>query len=486
MRYAATEAGVDASTPPIDAPVDAPPRDVGVLPAPTEFTDFIKASNTGGEDEFGTVVTLSADGNTLAVSAIYEDSAGTRINPPDGNSEASAGAVYIYVRAGTTWAFQAFIKASNTDAYDEFGRAIALSSDGNTLAVGAPDEDGSGTGVAPTSDESATESGAVYVYTRSGSTWSFEGYIKASNTGGNDAFGSAVALSASGDLLAVGAPGEDTSGMRVDPPFNENASNSGAAYLYSRSASTWQLEHCIKSTETADGDAFGSAIALNQSGSLLAVGAPETSTGGAVYLYSGTRWNTAIALHAANEGPNNRFGFSIALSETSIAIGAPGEATRASGINPIPNRSAADTGAAYVFTQRPGGAWEQDAFIKASNASVDEFGWSLALDASGTRLVVGGIFEDGNGMGVDATPGEGLQGAGAAYVYLRATEGWYERHYIKAFNAGMSDHFGGSVSLSNDGRTLAIAASLESSSGTGIGSTPNERAPGAGAVYVYR
>jgi len=470
----------------LDAAIDVPASDARMLPPPTEFGDFIKASNTGGEDEFGTSVVLSADGTTLAVGAIYEDSAGTGVNPPDSNTAASAGAVYIYVREGASWAFQALIKASNTDSFDYFGHAIALSANGNTLAVGAPDEDGSGTGVAPGSDESASGSGAVYVYTQSGLVWSFEAYIKASNTGGEDAFGSAVALSANGDLLAVGAPGEDTNGLLVDPPFNESATNSGAAYLYSRSASTWRLENAIKSTETTAGDAFGSAVALNRAGSMLVVGAPETRSGGAVYVYSGTRWSTAVALHADDEGPGNRFGFSLALSDISIAIGAPGEATRASGINPTANRSAPDTGAAYIFTPGSSGDWRQDAFIKASNASVDEYGWSLAIDASGSRLVVGGIFEDGAGMGVDATPSEGAIGAGAAYVYLRGGEGWYERHYIKAFNVGRGDHFGASVSLSSSGSLLAVGAPIESSSGTSVGSTPNEGAPGSGAVYIYR
>ena len=134
----------------------------------------------------------------------------------------------------------------------------------------------------------------------------------------------------------------------------------------------------------------------------------------------------------------------------------------------------------------PGTSAATEAFIKASNASVDNFAWSLALDASGDYLVVGGIFEDGPGTGIDATPGEGLRGAGATYSFLRTGTAWAQLHYIKAFNAGMSDHFGGAISVSGDGRTLAIGASLESSSGTGVDSTPNEAATGSGAVYLYR
>ncbi|MEK6749261.1 MAG: hypothetical protein AABY83_08655 [Pseudomonadota bacterium] len=112
-----------------------------------------------------------------------------------------------------------YVKASNTEAYDDFGYSVALSADGNTLAVGAQYEDSAATGVNNATpgqaDNSALDSGAVYVYTRTGATWTQQAYVKASNTEANDLFGYSVALSADGNTLAVGAQGEDSAATGV-------------------------------------------------------------------------------------------------------------------------------------------------------------------------------------------------------------------------------------------------------------------------------
>ena len=198
----------------------------------TEVQAYLKASNTGAEDWFGFSVALSGDGNTLAVGAMWEGGSGTGVNPASDEGAMQSGAVYVYRRTGTTWAFEAYLKASNTEAGDWFGWSVALSADGNTLAVGAYEEDGSGTGVNPASDEGALSSGAGYVYQRTGSTWAFDAYIKASNTGTRDEFGLSVALSDDGTTLAVGAQGERGSGTGVNPSSNEGATGSGAVYVY--------------------------------------------------------------------------------------------------------------------------------------------------------------------------------------------------------------------------------------------------------------
>ena len=158
---------------------------------------YFKASNTGAGDWFGVSVALSADGSTLAVGAVYEDSGATGI---DGNQSSNAtsnsGAVYVFTHASGTWSQQAYIKASNSGAGDYFGRYLSLSTDGNTLAVGAWGEGSNATGInGNQGNNTAPESGAVYVFTRSNSTWSQQTYIKASNTGAGDWFGAVLALS---------------------------------------------------------------------------------------------------------------------------------------------------------------------------------------------------------------------------------------------------------------------------------------------------
>ncbi len=202
---------------------------------------YIKASNTDADDWFGWSVALSADGNTLAVGAIFEDSNATSVNPVGGqtdNSANNAGAVYVFTRSGSSWSQQAYIKASNTDEGDQFGYSVALSADGNTLAVGAWQEDSNATGVNPVggqADNRAFDAGAVYVFTRSGSSWSQQVYIKASNTDKYDYFSRSVALSADGNTLAVGAIGEASNATDVNPvggQADNSAGNAGAVYVF--------------------------------------------------------------------------------------------------------------------------------------------------------------------------------------------------------------------------------------------------------------
>src|SRR5262249_17916495 len=115
---------------------------------------------------------LSTDGSTLAVGAPQESSAATGVGGDQTSNAASwAGAVYVLTRTGTTWSQQAYVKASNTQAADEFGFAVTLAGDGSTLVVGAPTEDSNATGVGgDPSNNAAPDSGAAYVFTRSGTT----------------------------------------------------------------------------------------------------------------------------------------------------------------------------------------------------------------------------------------------------------------------------------------------------------------------------
>ena len=134
------------------------------------------------------------------------------------------------------WAQQAYIKASNTGAGDVFGHSVALSADGNTLAIGAINEESSVTGVGGAqSDNGAVDSGAVYVFARTGASWAQQAYVKASNTGMGDLFGFAVALSADGNTVAVGARFEDSSSTGVGGNQSDNsAGTSGAVYVLAR------------------------------------------------------------------------------------------------------------------------------------------------------------------------------------------------------------------------------------------------------------
>ena len=198
----------------------------------TQAIGYVKASNTGAGDDFGLAVALSGDGNTLAVGALGEASSSTGIDSTPNELAPQAGAVYVYTRSASTWSQRAYVKASNTGTNDGFGFSVALSGDGNTLAVGALGEASSTTGVDSTPNELAASAGAAYVFTRTAGTWSQQAYVKASNTGAGDQFGISVALSGDGNTLAVGAFGEDSSSTGIGSTPNESASFAGAVYLY--------------------------------------------------------------------------------------------------------------------------------------------------------------------------------------------------------------------------------------------------------------
>ena len=237
---------------------------------------YFKASNTGGNDNFGWSIALSTDGNTLAVGAIGESSAATAINgDASDNSASRAGAVYLFSRSGGSWSQQAYIKASNTDAGDQFGSSVALSADGNSLAVGAYGESSAATAIdGDASDNNASNAGAVYLFSRSGSSWSQQAYIKASNTDAGDQFGSSVALSADGNSLAVVAPTERSAATGINGDASDNNANgAGAVYLFNRTGSSWSQQAYIKASNTDAGDFFGTSVALSADGNSLAVGA---------------------------------------------------------------------------------------------------------------------------------------------------------------------------------------------------------------------
>jgi hypothetical protein len=174
---------------------------------------------------FGRSVGLSANGDTLVVSATNDHSGAAGVNGDDPDTAtplAWSGAAYVFTRSGVHWSRQAYLKASNPDSSDYFGFSVAVSGDGDTVAVGARLEDSNATGVGGAQgDDSAQAAGAVYVFTRSGTEWSQQAYVKASNTDADDEFGWSVALSSDGATLAVGARKESSSATGV----NGNQSN---------------------------------------------------------------------------------------------------------------------------------------------------------------------------------------------------------------------------------------------------------------------
>jgi hypothetical protein len=449
---------------------------------------YLKASNTGAGDGFGIAVAVSGD--TVVVGALFEASSSSGINSTPNDAAPEAGAAYVFVRAGASWSQQAYLKASNAAAGDQFGNAVAVS--GDTIVVGALFEASSTSGINSTPNDAATRAGAAYVFVRSGTSWSQQAYLKARNAGAGDFFGNAVAVS--GDTVVVGAPNEASSSTGINSTPNESASLAGAAYVFVRSGTSWFQQAYLKARNTGAGDYFG--IAVTVSGSTIVVGAPgeASSTGlnpanndapgaGAAYVFvrAGASWFQQAYLKAGNAGQSDQFGHAVAASGDTVVVGANWEASSSTGINSTPNNDALAAGAAYVFV-RSGTSWSQQAYLKANNAAAgDYFGTSVAV--SGDTVVIGAYWEDSSSSGIHSIPNESASFAGAAYVFARSGASWSQQAYLKAGNAAADDRFGTSVAVSGD--TVVVGAYLEDSSTTGVNSIPNDNASDAGAVYLF-
>lgn len=446
---------------------------------------YVKASNTGNGDSFGEFLAL--DGDTLAVAARTEDSSATQIDGNQANDAATdSGAVYVFVRNGASWSQQAYIKASNAEAGDNFGASVAIS--GDTLVVGAHLEDGDGTSQA---DNALPGAGAAYVFVRNGTTWTQQAYLKASNPGGTDLFGENVAIS--GDTIAVSARLEDSS--RTAAP-DEGATDSGAVYVFVRNGTTWTQHAFLKASNAEADDQFGFAIALDDDTlAVSAAGEGSGSTGvnavesdnsapmsGAVYVFtrSGTSWSQQAYIKASNAEAGDQFGSpGLALHGDTLVVGSIAEDSAST--NQADN-SSPSTGAVYVFI-RNGTSWAQQAYLKASNANAgDQFGFSVAIE--GDVLVIGADGEDSKATGIngDASDDTAMNG-GAAYLFYRHDTHWSQAAYVKASNTDANDFFHHAV-IGNG--TIAIGSSKEASLATGVdGNQLDNSGSRCGAVYVF-
>ena len=433
-----------------------------------EAIRYFKASNTDSGDTFGWAIAISDDGNTIAVGAPSEDSNATGIDGDrSNNASVDSGAVYVFTHSQSGWIQQAYVKATSVQSGAYFGASVALSSDGNTLAVGAPLANG-GAGVA-------------YVLKRNGATWSYQNPISASNAYADSNFGWSIALSDSGNTLAVGAPGESNSVKNVNADTRA-ASAAGAVYIFTPiSAGAWGNQIYLKASSVAANDNFGAALGLSGSGNLLAVGAPNKSNGtGAVYTfaYNGSAWSTPLAVTASNAATGDNFGAAVALNTAgdTLAVGAPYKAN-----------NGANAGEVYAFIGANSGWAEQTHIVASNTAANDDFGTALALSSDGNTLVVGAIGESSNATGLDGSQSDNSKdGVGAAYLFNRSGSSWTQQRYIKPSTSTVGDEFGTAIGLSADGSTLAISGAFEQSNATGIGgSQTNTSATDAGALWLF-
>ena len=384
--------------------------------------------------EFAYGVSISTDGNYIAVGARQEFA----------NSSSNGGAVYIYTRSGSTWTQQARLVGSTVSTDYRFGSSVSINSDGTYLLVGAATKN-SGVGTA-------------YVFTRSGSTWTQQAEIP-SPTATADLFGLRSAINSTGDLVAICAQNNPGAGAAY--------TQSGAVHVYSRSGSTWTLQQTLRASDENTYWRFGRSAKFNSDGTYIIIGAPMSSTGtgnGAAYIFtrSGSTWTQQAKITASDAEVDDYFGTSVSInSDATYAIcGAEYEDTGGN-----------NAGAAYVFT-RSGSTWTQQQKIVSSDIQGgDLFGGGVSMNSDASYVVVAAIGEDDDGT---------FSNPGAVYVFSRSGSTWTEVKKLTASDLQGNDLLGNNsaIDISGDGKYV-IAGTNGEDGGAG------DPLPGAGAAYIF-
>jgi len=321
---------------------------------------------------------------------------------------------------------QAKLLAGDGAAGDWFGSSVSVSDD--MALVGAWRDDDNG-----------TDSGSAYVFVRTGTSWSEEAKLLAGDGAAGNWFGSSVSVS--DDMALVGAWRDD-----------DNGTDSGSAYVFVRSGTSWSQEAKLLAGDGAADDWLG--ISVSVSGDTALVGASRDDDNGNgsgsayVFVRTGTSWSQEAKLLAGDGAPGNYFGISVSLSGDTALVGA---------YNDDDNGGA--SGSAYVFV-RSGASWSEEARLLASDgAGLDYFGYSVSL--SGDTALVGADGNDDYGSD-----------SGSAYVFVRTGTSWSEEAKLHASDGAADDHFGRSVSMSGG---MALVGAVEN----------DDNGTTSGSAYVF-
>jgi FG-GAP repeat len=379
---------------------------------PLISTQQAKLLASDGEDFdlFGLSVAVSGD--TAVVGANRDDDKGT-----------DAGAVYVFVRSGTTWTQQAKLTAADGGAFDNFGTSVAVS--GNTALVGSMFD-----------SDVVSGGGSAYVFVRSGTTWTQQAKLLAADGQVSDQLGISVALE--GDTAVVGTVDDDDNGER-----------SGSAYVFVRSGTTWTQQAKLLAADGVEFDQFAISVAVSADTAVVgAYGRDDNGrSSGAAYVFvrSGTAWTQQTKLLAGDGAEIDEFGISVGVSGNTILVGAI-----------FNDEKGGDSGAAYVFV-RDGTSWTQQAKLSAGDGvESDNFGVAVAL--LGDTALVGAFNDSDRGAA-----------SGSAYVFTRSGTSWTQQAKLTAADGASGDLLGISVALSGD--TALVGALGDDDLGSSSGST---------------
>lgn len=318
------------------------------------------AADGAAGDNFGSSVSVSADGNTALIGSPYDDFPQT-----------DRGSAYVFTRSGTTWTQQFKVPAADGATGDLFGFSVSLSANGNTAAVGAANK--------------SSGRGSVYIFVRSGVTWTQQAKLLAADGLANDQFGNAISLSNDGNTILIGAVLDDTV-----------STDRGSAYVFTRSGTTWTQQAKLLASDGLANDEFGVDVSLSGDGNTALIGAVLDDTvsidRGSAYVFtrSGTTWTQQAKLLANDGSTNDQFGYSVSLSFNGdkAVVGSP----------LIDSGNFSDQGGVYVFT-RAGTVWTQEQKIIASDgATGDNFGNRVVVSPDGQYVLVGSPLDDDKGL----------------------------------------------------------------------------------------
>ena len=340
----------------------------------------------------------------------------------------------------------------------------AVSISGDYAIVGAYLEDHNATG-----GQFLDNAGAAYILRNNSGTWTVVQKIVAADRAADDEFGTSVAIS--GDYAIVGAPRKTaTVGFELN-------SAAGAVYIFKNTDGIWSQLQKIVASDRETFDEFGYSVAISEN--YVIVGAPyedeyvnglsSSSNKGSAYIYKKgeTVWmdEQKIVGNSVSDGDN--FGWSVGISEDYAIIGSPREGVSSNGGILI------EAGSAYIFRKFSSGTWTQMQRINAVDKGAgDEFGTSVAI--SGDYVIVGAMYEDHN-----ATGGANLTSAGSAYIFERDVATWAQAEKIVASDRAASDLFGVSVSISGD---YAIVGAYNEDHDQAGGNTLNN----SGSAYIFK
>jgi phosphopantetheinyl transferase (holo-ACP synthase) len=418
--------------------------DLSVGAGSWEFQQKITAPDvtpSSTSDWFGYSVSISGDGSYAI--------AGTRLDDrPDQPNGDQTGSVYIFSRSGSSWTYQSTIRAPDPAVGDNFGRSVSLSSDGSYALVGAYFDDGPAGTPQP-------NWGSAYIFVRSGTSWTFQSKITAPDPAQGDQFGKSVSISNDGSYAIAGAWSDDGPAGTPQPDY-------GSAYIFSRSGSTWTFQSKITAPDGANDDSFGWSVSLSSDGSYALVGAngPVGTNGGAyIFSRSGTSWTYQSKITAPDQAYADYFGYSVSIS---------GDGSHAIAGAYLEDTPTYNAGSAYIFS-RSGTNWTFQSKITAPDAADhDWFAWSVSISSDGSRAIAGAYGDDG-------PAGTPQPNYGSAYIFSRSGTSWTFQQKITAPDATSIDSFGLSVSISGDG-SYAIAGAFGDDAGSILDT---------GAAYIY-